>query len=176
MNGDWCVRLARAGACAAVVLAMSVASAHAQDGVKVPVAHAQTISANPFGLMLEWFNAEYERKISESVTWGVSGSSLGLGDAAYRRGNVLFRYYPQGAALTGLFLGGRTGVSRVSFDGDSAIFYGAGFELGYSWLFGSRRNVGLSLGAGLDRIFGGDLQDVDLTLPNLRLVNIGIAF
>jgi hypothetical protein len=34
----------------------------------------------------------------------------------------------------------------------------------------------LSIGAGVDRLFFGDELDVDLIRPNLRLVNIGIAF
>ena len=50
-----------------------------------------------------------------------------------------------------------------------------GFELGYSWLFGAERHVGLSL-AGVDRLFFGDELDIDLIRPNLRLVNLGISF
>jgi hypothetical protein len=151
-------------------------SAFAQDGTRTPVPHNQTISANPFGLMLKWFNAEYERKLNNSITLGASGSNFGGGDVDLQRFNGFFRYYPQGAALTGVYLGGRGGIARVSDSVESAHAFAAGFEIGYSWLFGSKRNVGLSIGAGVDRLFGGDLDSFDIVWPNVRLVNVGIAF
>jgi opacity protein-like surface antigen len=160
----------------AVVFAASAPAALAQDGTKTPVPHNQTISANPFGLMLKWFNVEYERKLTNTMTLGASGSNFGLGDADLQRFNALFRYYPQGAALTGVYLGGRGGVARVSDAGDDAHAFAMGVEIGYSWLFGSKRNVGISIGAGVDRLFGGDLDNFDIVWPNVRLVNVGIAF
>lgn len=160
----------------AVMLSASTPALFAQDGTKTPVSHNQTISANPFGLMLQWFNAEYERKLTNTMTIGASGSTFGLGDADLQRFNALFRYYPQGAALTGVFLGARGGVARVSDDGENAHAFATGVEIGYSWLLGSKRNVGLSIGAGVDRLFGGDLDDFDLVWPTVRLVNVGIAF
>ena len=166
----------RVGFLAAVMVAVSTSMAFAQDGTKTPVPHNQTVSANPFGLMFKWFNAEYERKLTNSVTIGASGSNFGLAGADLQRLNALFRYYPQGAALTGVYLGGRGGVARVADGGESAHAFAAGVEIGYSWLFGSKRNVGLSIGAGVDRLFGGDLNSFDIVWPNIRLVNVGIAF
>lgn len=160
----------------AVMIAVSVPAASAQDGTKTPVEHNQTISVNPFGLMLKWFNAEYERKLTNTITIGATGSTFGIGDADLQRFNALFRYYPQGAALTGVYLGGRGGVARVSDGDESAHAFAAGVEIGYSWLFGAKRNVGLSIGAGVDRLFGGDLDHFDIVWPNIRLVNVGIAF
>jgi hypothetical protein len=32
----------------------------AQDATRAPVPHDQVLSANPFGLMFEWFNADHE--------------------------------------------------------------------------------------------------------------------
>jgi hypothetical protein len=94
---------------------------------------------------------------------------------------VLVRYYPQGAALKGFFLGGRTGVYHVAhdddrIDDDQATFFGAGFELGYTWLMGRQQRIGVSLGAGANRLFGADLDGASLTLPTVRLVHVGIAF
>jgi hypothetical protein len=163
----------------AVVLALPV-NAHAQSDVRptAPVEHRQIISANPFGLMFEWFNAEYERRLGPTTTWGVSTSwfSLDHGDFDYVNGNALFRYYPQGHALRGFFLGGRGGVFHVSDDREGDVFYGAGFEIGYDWLLGARQNVGISLGAGATRLFGGQLRGASLTVPTVRLLNVGIAF
>ena len=162
---------------ALTALTLTIAtSAYAQEGTKTPVGHHQTISANPFGLMVEWFNAEYERKLTDTATFGVSGSTTAWGDVDLTNGNVFMRYYPQGAALTGFFIGGRTGVARAAVDDANATGVVGGFELGYSWLFGAKRHVGLSIGAGVDRLFFGDELDIDLIRPNIRLVNLGIAF
>jgi hypothetical protein len=56
------------------------------------------------------------------------------------------------------------------------VFFGLGFELGYTWLFGSRRNFAVSTGAGATRLFGGDIAGASLTIPTLRLFNVGVAF
>jgi hypothetical protein len=165
-----------------VVAMLAVAApASAQGTLPVPVPHDQTVSANPFGLVFGWFNAEYERKLTPAATWGVSGSMFDFDLFEYRNANALVRYYPQGAALKGFFLGGRAGVYHVAHDDDGvdddeATFFGAGFELGYTWLMGRNQRIGLSLGAGASRLFGSDLDDATLTIPTIRLVNVGIAF
>ena len=175
MKNCWIRRGARVVGLSVCVLMIST-SLYAQEGTKTPITHHQTISANPFGLMVEWFNVEYERKLTNTATLGVSGSTTAWGDVDLTNGNVFLRYYPQGAALTGFFLGGRTGVARASLADADATGVVGGFELGYSWLFGSSRRVGLSIGAGMDRLFFGDELGIDVIRPNLRLVNVGIAF
>ena len=154
--------------------------ASAQGAAPVPVPHNQIVSANPFGLIFGWFNAEYERRLTPATTWGVSGSMLDVELFEYRTANALLRYYPQGAALKGFFLGARTGVHHVSnedaAEDDEATFVGAGFEIGYTWLMGQNQRVAISIGAGANRLFGSDLEGASLTIPNVRLINVGIAF
>ena len=58
----------------------------------------------------------------------------------------------------------------------SATFGGLGFELGYTWLLGPPQRVGISIGGGASRLFGSDLDGATLTVPTIRLVNVGIAF
>lgn len=72
------------------------APAAAQVETPAPVPHQQTVSANPFGLIFGWFNAEYERKLTSTTTWGVSGSMLDVDSFNYRSASGLLRYYPQG--------------------------------------------------------------------------------
>ena len=64
----------------------------------------------------------------------------------------------------------------MSDEGESGEALGLGFEVGYTWLLGSRRNVAFSLGAGLTRIVAGDILDGPSVLPTVRLLNVGIAF
>ena len=89
---------------------------------------------------------------------------------------AFYRYYPQAAALTGFYLGARGGVHRVSDDRDAGTAFGLGFEIGYAWLFGAKRNFAVSLGGGVTRLFGGDLEGASVVVPTLRVVNIGWSF
>src|SRR4051812_11434981 len=94
------------------VLALTLllpAGAAAQATAAPPVAaHDQILSTNPFGLMFKWVNGEYERRVSGSTTVGGSGSYFveeGSGNAA-----AFVRWYPQGAALEGFYMGARAGA------------------------------------------------------------------
>ena len=170
--------LALTAGAAAMLLASSPAhaQAQAQESTKPAVPHEQVLSANPFGIVLRWWNVEFERKLTPSSTWGASTSLLALEGSDFASLNALYRYYPQGAALSGFFLGGRVGFYHVSDESESGEALGLGFEIGYTWLLGSRRNVALSLGAGLSRIVAGDVMDGPSVLPTIRLLNLGIAF
>jgi hypothetical protein len=155
------------------------AKAQAQEaGTRSPVPHDQAISANPFLILFEWFNMEYERKISPTSTLGVGGSRFSLegGDESYTGLNGFFRYYPQGAALSGFSLGGRLGFHSVSDDDDEGNAFGLGVDIGYSWLLGSKRNFYIGLGIGATRLFGGDIEEGRVVIPSIRLVNLGFAF
>ena len=130
-------------------------------------------------ILLPWYNGEYERKATERATIGLSGSRLSWGDGSggFYSLNMAFRYYPNGNAFRGFYLGPRVGVFWVSqeeddigTDEDRGPHLGLGFELGYAWLVGSERHLSISIGGGATRVFNGG------PIPVLRLVNIGWAF
>ena len=146
-------------------------------------AYRQVISANPFGLILvPWYNGEYERKATETATIGLSGSRLPWGDGSgFYSLNMALRYYPNGKAFRGFYLGPRVGVfwrsqeqeqeeDGIDLDEDLGSHIGLGFELGYAWLVGSERHLSISIGGGATRVLNGP------PIPVLRLVNIGWAF
>lgn len=139
-----------------------------------PATHGQAISANPFGLLLEFFNAEYERVIGETSTVGVGGSLFTNDDIDYINADAFYRYYPSARPLEGFAFGGKMGVTRVP---DEGTYFGLGFDLNYSWLLGRSENFYVGIGIGLKRLFGsgGEVVDVDF-IPTLRIVNIGFAF
>lgn len=145
-------------------------------GTRLPVSNKQVLSANPFLLMAEWANVEFERKHNDSATFGVSASASSLNEMDYRNFQGFYRYYPQGASLTGFYIGGRGGVHRISEGGESGHAFGLGFEIGYGWLFGAQRNFAVSVGAGATRLFGGDMNGASTLIPTLRLVNVGWSF
>lgn len=161
------------------VLSIAAPPLSGQEGTRPPVPHGDVVSANPFLLLFGWFNAEWEHRFRPTATFGLSGSAIDLdsGDEQYANLAAFLRYYPQEAAPSGFFFGGRLGVHRAESDaGNTASFAGLGLELGYTWLLGSDRNFAVSIGAGANRLFGGDLDDFSATVPTVRLVNIGWAF
>ena len=142
------------------------------------VPHTQVISGNPFLLLGEWWNVEYERKVGPEFSVGIAGSNVSFegGDTNYKSLNGIVRYYPSGA-LTGFHLGGRLGVHKGSNKEDEGHVYGLGVDVGYSWLLGSSRRFYVGLGIGATRFFGGDLDtDGRVVLPSIRLINVGYAF
>lgn len=150
---------------------VAVADGHAQEQ---PVPYTQVISANPIGLLLEFFNAEYERVLTPYSTVGFGGSYFGVDDDEnYLNADVFYRYYPQGSALDGFAFGVKAGVTNVVDE----TYLGAGFDANYSWLLGQRDNFYVGVGIGLKRLFGTDEEEDLLSyVPTIRLVNIGYAF
>lgn len=157
-------------------VAMAPLQAQAQEGVREPVDHQHVISGNPLALLAGWFNAEYERKLSETTTAGIAGGWLSLGNDDYTNVSGFLRYYPQAAAFTGFYLGGRAGVYNVSAHDDDFSSFGIGVDVGYSWLLGPGRSFYVGMGIGATRLFSGDLGGASATIPSVRLINVGIAF
>ncbi len=158
-------------------LALSPLRVQAQEGVREPVPHTQLISGNPLILLAGWFNAEYERKVAENMTLGIGGGWLDLDDDDdYTNVSGFIRFYPQEAAFTGFYLGGRAGVYNVDDGDDSFTKFGLGIDIGYTWLLGPSRAFYIGMGIGATRLLGGDVGDASGTVPSVRLINIGIAF
>jgi hypothetical protein len=160
----------------ASVLLLSAAHLHAQALPPVPQ-HQQVISANPFGLLLEFFNAEYERIITESTTVGFGGSTISDDDDRYINADVFWRFYPTGVPLDGWAFGAKVGLTRVP---GSGTYFGYGFDTNRSWLLGRNNNFYVGIGFGLKRLIGTPAEGEDSFgwnyVPTLRLVNVGIAF
>src|SRR6478672_9056396 len=74
------------------------------------VTRNQVLSTNPLGVVVKWFNVEYERKLDTELTFG--GSASYFGDLDQSNAAVLVRWYPAQSALEGFYLGARAGVYR----------------------------------------------------------------
>jgi hypothetical protein len=185
------------------VLTMCSAESLAQtNATKPPVPHHQIISTNPFGLLFNWFNADYERKVAPSTTIGVSAAHFDSLD--YSNVALFARWYPQRAALDGFYLAARAGAYRletyeyeyttVTTQGANPnqrtystypsasrkrqhILPGVGIDIGYNWLLGPKQNFSIGLGFGVTRLLGSqDRFDFVPVVPSARLVNVGVAF
>jgi hypothetical protein len=182
-----------------IVLATCPALAVAQtSATRPPVPQSQILSTNPFGLIFNWFNVEYERRVAPATTVGVSASHIAM--AEHSNAALILRWYPQGAALDGFYLGGRAGAYAFetydyeypTYQGSPSdpsrrpypiarrrtdVHPGVGLELGYNWRLGAKQNLIIGLGFGLTRIqSGADRDGCPRVLPNPRVVNIGFAF
>jgi hypothetical protein len=140
------------------------------------------VSANPFGILLNLFNAEYEQRVTTSTSLGVGGSFLSTDDSDYVNSDVFFRYYPSGTALNGFALGVKAGLTRVDDNcgircgrDETTTAFGVGFDTNYSRLLSRRQHLYVGAGFGLKRLFG--LPNAHLRLiPTIRIVNVGVAF
>ena len=114
---------------------------------------SQVFSANPLGLMVEFYNFEYEARANDSLTVGAGASRLGWrpfsADAQkpYLHGDVFVRYYPSGRAFNGVALGLKAGLTQLR---ESGTFAGLGFDVNHSATL--NRHVVLSSGVGLKRL------------------------
>ncbi len=150
--------------------------AQAQEGVREPVSHDHVISGSPLILLAGWFNAEYERKVAENLTVGISGGWIDLDEDDYTSVSGFLRFYPQDAAFTGFYLGGRTGVHKVAEREESHTALGIGVDVGFAWLLGPGRSFYVGLGIGATRLLSRDLGDASSVIPSIRLLNVGVAF
>src|SRR5262245_60803482 len=104
----------------------------AQPGTAAPTpaGPTQVISGNPFGLVLDLLNAEYERRAGTAVTVGAGASrymrdrQFGGGD--YVNGDVFVRYFPGGQVFEGRSFGVKAGMTR--FPGSGGTYFGVGVD------------------------------------------------
>ena len=157
------------------VILVRPAPARAREDL--PVAHNQALTANPFLIaMLKWFNLEYEHKARPNTTWGLSGSLSEFEGFRYRSAKAFWRYYPGGHALSGLFIGGRSGVYSVGDGGGADPFFAVGVEVGRTRFYGEDQRWATDVSVGVARLFGqGEDEGPLRTVPTLRL-NVGVGF
>lgn len=180
----------------AAILAVTGAPAAAQSlnptapfPVSTTSTATQQLSANPFGLMLDLFNIDYERRIGATTAIGLGGSTATVDvydysdvtfdgrfepevhEERYLNADVYLRYYPGGKVLTGFSLGAKIGLTQVP---DQGTYFGYGFDLNRSWMLNEHFYYGA--GFGLKRLVGTDPDAFELEyVPTLRL-NIGVGF
>src|SRR5713101_2218735 len=95
-----------------IIPALFPAAAQAQIGAtKAPVPYQQVLSTNPFGLLFNWYNVEYEHRIGEATTLGFSASHVP--DGEFANAALLARWYPERVALDGFYLGARAGAYGI---------------------------------------------------------------
>jgi hypothetical protein len=145
--------------------------------------HTVIVTSNPLMLAAGGPNVEVERKLSESMTMGVTAGSITLlFEERFSTAAVTARYYPRGRTLNGPYVGVKAGLHRFSGEGDwlssnsvSHTRPGVGLDVGATWQFGKTRGMVAGLGAGVMRLLGPSLEYRTMFVGNIRL-NVGVAF
>ena len=164
----------------------------------------QVFSANPFGLILELFNAEYERVISGTSTIGFGGSTLKNDHDIYPEPPIIgtdefgFPIYdwanePDPITETDRYInfdvfwrfypsgnplvGWAFGAKVGITSVNDQTHLGYGFDLNRSWILGPEENFYVGLGFGLKRLIGTtEADDLIPVIPTIRIANVGFMF
>lgn len=183
-------RAARALASVTVLLGIT-AAAEAQRSSRSDLPFPNVIMTNPFGPIYNMFTAEYERRVTPSLSAGVSGTywSERLNDE-FRQNSLhaRVRFYPYEQAPRGFSIAVSGGLTRIRgreaetcppAPADDCIRRTTtnpsfGVELATNRYMGPSQRFVLAGGLGVKRLFGDVAGDTEI-LPILRL-NIGYAF
>jgi len=173
-----------------LIFGLSGPPLNAQQSTESGTQHV--FSANVFGLLLEFFNAEYERVISENSTIGFGGSTLRVSNDTWPEppitgydeyGDPIYDYQEYDALGPDVeheryinadvfwrFYPSGTPINGWAFGAkvgitkvsDHATYFGYGFDVNRSWVLGPDDNFYVGIGFGLKRLYGAADQDYEL--------------
>ena len=163
------------------VLALSavstVASAQVVGG-RSGISRQNLVSANPIGLLFEWYNGEIEHAISSTSSIAFAASRFSFDDPEhYTVADAIVRYYPAARALRGFSVGASVGIVDfrdrsdcydVCYD-DSGTAGTIGIRGDYVWIIGRDQHFSVSTGIGAKRVFGNDIGTEGLPIGRLSL-------
>lgn len=162
-------------AAAALAASASVASAQTVEGTKVGMPRVNLISANPIGLLFEWYNGEYERAVNSTASLAVAASRFDFDGPTYTSIDGIGRYYPSGKALRGFSFGVSVGFVDVDAncsdfcsdeDGTSATI---GVRGDYVWILGRDQRFSVATGIGAKRLINDNLGTEGLPIGRLSI-------
>ncbi len=164
----------------ALLLFMCPQDAMAQRGGSSDSGFDQGIKVGPFGFLLGFYNATYEKKLKDKSSFTIgarySGGVPGLDDFTAFGANASYRIYFKEAITGPYFAPGISFTANSSeiFENFSNIRPGA--VIGWQWIFGGGFMMDLNIGAGYRLGFGDDVDtDFDGIRPSFQY-SIGYAF
>ncbi len=145
-------------------------------GVATSGAPNQVFSFNPVGMVMEFYNAEYEVRVSDTVTAGAGASRrgwylFGEGESPRLNGDAFVRYYPSGSAFNGIALGLKVGGTRLP---NERTLPGIGFDINHSYAMTD--HLVLSSGLGMKRLIGRQQADYGQDVITTFRLNVGFGF
>jgi hypothetical protein len=166
---------------AALLVTASAASAQTIESTRSGIQRVNLVSANPIGLIFEWYNGEYERAMSSTVSLAIAASSFGDietdDDTRYSVLDGIVRYYPSGRALRGFSVGASLGFVDFNDDFDDDCIgceeSGTGATIGvrgdYVWILGRDQHFAVAAGIGAKRVLGDNIGVEGLPIARLSI-------
>jgi hypothetical protein len=140
-------------------------------GVATSGAPNQVFSFNPVGMVMEFYNAEYEVRVSDAVTRRRGWYLFGEGESPRLNGDAFVRYYPSGSAFNGIALGLKVGGTRLP---NERTLPGIGFDINHSYAMTD--HLVLSSGLGMKRLIGRQQADYGQDVITTFRLNVGFGF
>lgn len=157
----------------AFVVVATPALAQSVDGARSGLARPNLVSANPIGILFQWFNAEFEHAVAPTVSLAAAGSSYDFDDARYSSVDGIVRYYPAAKAVRGFSIGASVGYIDIDDDCDSCSDSGTSATVGvradYVWIIGRDQHFSAQAGVGAKRLFNNDLGTEGVPIGRLSI-------
>jgi hypothetical protein len=166
-------RLALIGA--AIAATATTASAQRVEETRSGIPRVNLISANPIGILFEWYNGEYERALSSTVSLAGAASSYDFDDARYASVDGIVRYYPSGRALRGFSIGASAGFISIDEDfdcegcDDDESSATIGVRADYVWILGRDQRFAAAAGIGAKRLLSDDVGTEGVPIGRLSI-------
>lgn len=142
------------------------------------LARTNLISANPIGLLFEWYNGEFEHAVKPTVSLGVAASSYDIDNSRYASVDGIARYYPAARALRGFSIGLSAGFIDIKDDYGSDCFScsddsGSSATIGvrgdYIWILGKDQRFAVAAGIGAKRLLSDNLGTEGVPIGRLSI-------
>ena len=161
---------------AAIAVTSTAASAQRVDDSQTGMPRVNLISANPIGLLFEWYNGEFEHAVNSTASLAVAASRFDFDGPTYTAIDAIGRYYPSGKALRGFSFGISVGFVDVNpdcdpdfcsdEDGTSAT---VGVRGDYVWILGRDQRFTVATGIGAKRLINDNLGTEGLPIGRLSI-------
>jgi hypothetical protein len=166
----------------ALVVAASSAAAQSVESSQTGI-RRNMVSANPIGLLFEWYNGELEHAISNTTTLAIAASSFSDiedndDDLRYSVVDGIVRYYPSARALRGFSIGASVGIVNFADDDSCIDFCGEdddgtagtiGVRGDYVWILGRDQHFAVAAGLGAKRVLGNNFSTEALPIGRLSI-------
>jgi hypothetical protein len=167
----------------AVLLVLGLATVlprglHAQAGPQEELDFL--VSVNPLALVaFGVFAADFEQVLTRGTSAGGSVFYANGSDRKYIphwSANGVLRYYTSGRSFEGFAVGALLGYMAMRDEGETRGAIGFGFSLEHAWLLGEDERLGITAGAGGQRLFYlSERGSAGRATPSVRL-SLGWAF
>ncbi|HMA19208.1 MAG TPA: hypothetical protein VKO87_00325 [Gemmatimonadaceae bacterium] len=162
----------------ALVVSAGTASAQTVAGSLSGVQRLNLVSANPIGLLFEWYNGEFEHAISSTASVAFAASRFSFDDPEhYTVADAIVRYYPAARAIRGFSVGASIGLVNhhdnsscfdvcTNYNGTTAAI---GVRGDYVWIIGRDQHFSVATGIGAKRVIGNDIGTEGLPIGRLSI-------